>query len=88
MHISPHRPLLDGMVDEKRIRQDFANRLKRLRVERGIPQEQLAHQAGLERSYISQVEKGGRDVRLTTIHKLAAALGVDPAKLITDESSD
>lgn len=60
----------------------FGQRLQNLRKEASLTQEQLAHKAGLERAYVSSAETGRRNTTLTTIYKLADALGVDPGDLI------
>jgi DNA-binding XRE family transcriptional regulator len=52
----------------------FGDALRELRTERGISQEGLALQAGLNRGYYSGVERGRRNVSLTNIAKLSAAL--------------
>ncbi len=62
----------------------FAARLKRLRTERGISQEELAHRAGLDRTYVSSCEAGRRNVTIRTISRLSAALCVDAAALVSD----
>ncbi|KXZ61395.1 anaerobic benzoate catabolism transcriptional regulator [Microbacterium laevaniformans] len=57
-------------------------RVRELRQSAGLSQEQLAHQAGLDRSYVGQVERGERNVSLDNIHRLAEALGVSPGALL------
>lgn len=61
----------------------FGERLKALRKTAGMSQEQLAHVAGVERAYVSSAETGRRNSQLTTIYRLAKALGVDPGELIS-----
>ena len=63
--------------------QDFAQRLRALRLERSLSQEQLAHRAGLDRTYVSSCEAGRRNVTLRTICRLASALEVDPGELVS-----
>ncbi len=63
---------------------EFGARLRALRTERGFSQESLAHVAGLDRTYVNSAEAGRRNVTLRTIYRLAAALGVDPAELVSD----
>jgi transcriptional regulator with XRE-family HTH domain len=64
------------------LRQVFAANLRRLRQTRGLSQEELAHDADVNRSYMSKVEKGDRYVGLEIIGKLAIALDVEPAELL------
>jgi transcriptional regulator with XRE-family HTH domain len=63
----------------------FAANLRRLRSERGFSQCQLAVKAGLNRSYLSQLENGRNDARLKLIGKLADVLGVKASELLTLE---
>lgn len=62
----------------------FGRRLRRLRQERGLSQEQLAHIAQLDRTYVSSCEAGRRNATIKTITRLAKALEVDPAALVSD----
>jgi transcriptional regulator with XRE-family HTH domain len=48
----------------------------------GITQERLALDAGVDRSFVSQIERGVRQPSLTTIWKLATALDVAPSLLL------
>jgi transcriptional regulator with XRE-family HTH domain len=54
------------------LRQLFATNLRRLRHERKISQEQLAHDAEVDRAYLSRVERAVTYVGLEIIEKLAA----------------
>lgn len=54
----------------------FGNRVRELRRKKGLSQEALALEAGLDRSYVGGVERGERNVSLVNIKKLAAAIGV------------
>ena len=64
------------------LRATFAANIRRLRNDRGWSQEALAHEAGVNRSYLSRVEKGGPYVGLEVIGKIAEALVVEPAELL------
>jgi transcriptional regulator with XRE-family HTH domain len=64
------------------LRQVFAANLRRLRHEKGISQEQLAYDAGVNRSYLSKLEKGTSYAGLEIIGKLAEVLDVEPAELL------
>ena len=56
--------------------------IRSLREDRGLSQEDLAHISNLHRTYVSQTERGERNVTLTTVLRLADALGVDGAELL------
>ena len=55
--------------------------LRQLRAERGVSQERLAHLTGLDRTYVSGIERGERNPSLANILKLADALGVRVSEL-------
>lgn len=56
--------------------------VRALRAERGISQEALALQAGIDRSYLGRVERGDNNVALLTLMKIAAALQVTVAEVM------
>ncbi len=58
------------------LKQIFGTAIRAWRSERGFSQEELAVRAGLNRRYVSDVEKGTRNLSLESIGKLAAALEV------------
>lgn len=60
----------------------FGQRVRTLRLERGLSQEALADAANLHRTHISLIERGERSVRLETVAAVAAALGVQPSELM------
>lgn len=64
------------------IRQVFAANLRRLRHAKGLSQEALAHEAGVNRSYLSRLEKGATYAGLEIIARLAAVLAIEPAELL------
>ena len=51
-------------------------RVRSLRVDLGISQEELAARAELHRNYVGSVERGERDVGIVALARLATALGV------------
>jgi transcriptional regulator with XRE-family HTH domain len=60
----------------------FAINLRRLRTEKGYSQEALAHEAGVNRTYMSKLETGGSFVGLELMVKLAKVLQVEPADFL------
>lgn len=65
------------------IRQTLSNNIKCLRSEKGISQEQLADKCGLHRTYVGAVERGERNVTLSSLELIATALDVDVPALLT-----
>ncbi|NKB59584.1 MAG: helix-turn-helix domain-containing protein [Alphaproteobacteria bacterium] len=63
-------------------RQVVAHNVRAFRQERVWSQEELAHRAGVHRTYISQVERAVTNPTVTVIAKIAHALGVEPAALL------
>ncbi|MCS3687504.1 transcriptional regulator with XRE-family HTH domain [Bradyrhizobium elkanii] len=62
------------------LRELFATNLRRIRHSRKLSQEQLAHDAGVDRAYMSRVERAVTWVGLEIIGKLADVLEVDPVE--------
>lgn len=60
----------------------FGQRVRHLRKERGITQEQLAHEAGIERSYMGAIERGERNPSLEKIHRICKALKVKSSEIL------
>jgi ribosome-binding protein aMBF1 (putative translation factor) len=56
------------------IKVTFGDRIRKLRQAKGISQEDLADKAGLDRTYISSIERGKRNISLENIERLAKAL--------------
>jgi transcriptional regulator with XRE-family HTH domain len=66
----------------------FGTRIKSTRLEKGLSQEQLGLIAELDRTYISGIERGLRNVSLINIERLALALNIEPAELLKFSESD
>ncbi|MFZ4499629.1 MAG: helix-turn-helix domain-containing protein [Burkholderiales bacterium] len=60
----------------------FGEAVRRLRRQRRLSQEALAHLAGINRSYLGEVERGQVTPSLETIDKIANALGKPLAEVI------
>jgi len=64
------------------LREVFATNLRRLRNAKDLSQDDLAYEAEVSRSYLSQLEKGVFHASLKIIGKLAEVLEVEPAELL------
>ena len=62
----------------------FGKILQRFRLERGISQEELAHRAGVDRTFVSRLERGIRQPTITTLIGIGQALGVSAADLVRE----
>lgn len=60
----------------------FATNLRRLRNTRGLSQDDLAYEAEVSRSYLSQLEKGEFHASLKVIGRLAKTLKAEPAEFL------
>ncbi|MDO9028754.1 MAG: helix-turn-helix transcriptional regulator [Candidatus Roizmanbacteria bacterium] len=58
------------------IKKIFGKNLRANRKKRGFSQEKLADLSGLHRTYISDVERGARNISLENIQKIADSLGI------------
>lgn len=56
--------------------------VRKLRLERGMTQEQFAQVSGLTQQYISGLESGKRNPTVVTLYELAQALSVEPTDLL------
>jgi len=68
------------------LRETFATNLRRLRNARGLSQDDLAYDAGMSRSYLSQLEKGMFYVSIKIIGKLADTLQAEPEEFLKRQS--
>ncbi|MDT5237502.1 MAG: hypothetical protein QOF47_3489 [Mycobacterium sp.] len=81
----PTRP---SQNDPKRVaawerrRRSLGTRIQRLRIERGLTQEQLALLSGLSRNVLMDVEHGRRGILHERLFDIAKALGVSAAELL------
>ena len=69
-------------MDEQAILKKFGNSLQKLRKKKDWSQEKLAELASLDRTYISSVERGKRNISIINICKLSKSLGVTPDYLL------
>jgi transcriptional regulator with XRE-family HTH domain len=66
------------------LRAKFAARLRKLRLELGLSQEEFADRCGMHRTYIGSIERGERNVSIDNVARIAESLGVPPSRLLED----
>lgn len=67
------------------IRKLFGANVRRYRVSQTISQEALGVRMGVDRAYVSAIERGVQNVTLLSMWEVAQALGVRPAALLTED---
>lgn len=70
------------MTDKEKIQKLFGLRLRELRSKADISQEALADRCGLDRTYISGLERGVRNPSLTCIFRVANGLNIQIEELV------
>ena len=80
------RPTPQTRLDraKKRLRDNVARNLLRLRAEGDLSQRQLSERSGVSQTYISQAEQGKRNLSMDLIAILAEALDKKPVDIVTD----
>jgi transcriptional regulator with XRE-family HTH domain len=66
------------------VAEEFGARVRARRTKLGWSQRVLAESAGMDWSYVSQVERGERNIALMNIVRIAKALQINPAELVRD----
>ncbi|MGO7548333.1 helix-turn-helix domain-containing protein [Rhizobium leguminosarum] len=75
-------PVPPSVDDEAtKLQRQFGDRLRHFRTAAALSQEEIAHRAGLDRSFVGQVERGERNLSLLNILKIADALGIEAGRL-------
>ena len=62
----------------------IGERLKYLRVRQALTQEELAAKAGIGKNTVNRIERNITEPHMSTLRKLAQALGVEPHKLVDE----
>lgn len=63
-------------------------RIADFRQKKKLSQQRFAYEADIERSYLSRVEKGEKNISLKTLHKIIYALNISYAEFFCDERFD
>ncbi|MBU86039.1 helix-turn-helix transcriptional regulator [Alcanivorax sp.] len=65
--------------------QAFGAKVRAVRKQKGLSQEELASLAGLDRSYMGHIERGEKNITLLKIYQISDALSLSPAALLAEE---
>jgi transcriptional regulator with XRE-family HTH domain len=61
---------------------------KKLRIAKGLTQEEFAERSGFSQQYLSDLERGRRNPTVVSLYELAQALGVSHMELLQPEEKD
>lgn len=75
-------------MDNKEILIKFGERVRQIRKENNLSQEELSFRANLHRTYIGMIERAEKNITLINIEKIANALNVDIKELFDDRIQD
>jgi transcriptional regulator with XRE-family HTH domain len=68
-------------------RQRFSQNVRKLRIEQGLSQEELAELASLHRNYVGGVERGERNISVDNMEKIAKALATTISGLLQESET-
>ena len=68
-------------MSKKKILVQFGEKLRELRKEKGLSQEELSYKSDLHRTYIGMIERAEKNITLANIEKIAKGLNVDLKEL-------
>ncbi len=71
-------------MEKRKILISFGSKVRELRKERDLSQEELSFKADLHRTYIGMIERAEKNITLINIEKIAKALEVDLNQLFND----
>jgi len=69
-------------MGKKKILIEFGNKVRELRKDFGISQEELSYKADLHRTYIGMIERAEKNITLINIEKIAKALEIEVSELL------
>lgn len=70
------------------LRQTLGQNVRSLRLGRGLSQEQLAFDAEIDRTYVSQIERAVINPSLQVLYRVSTVLGVDVIQLLTPQNPE
>jgi len=71
-----------GSESQQRVLRALALVIRERRKSLGLSQDQFGHRAGLHRTYVGGVERGERNITMTSLCKIAGALHLEPHDLL------
>lgn len=75
-------------MPKRDVLKSFGDRVRAIRLHKGLSQEELARCAKIDRTYIGGIERGERNAGIKNVHRIADALGVGAAELFREGPFD
>ena len=72
----------------KEIRDILSNNIKKFRKELNLSQEEFAYRCDLHRTYIGAIERGERNITLSSLERIATALNIDVPSLLSSQKEE
>ena len=73
---------------DKKVLIKIGNNIKKFRKEKNLSQETLAYECGMDRTYVSAVERGERNISILKLKKIADVLKIELISLIMGEKNE
>ena len=70
--------------NKRKFIKDVGTRIKEERIKKGLSSEKLAYEIGISKGNLSEIERGLRDLRLSTLSLIAEGLDINLSKLLKD----
>lgn len=74
-----------AVISDSEILKKFGERVRQIRKQKDISQEELAHRADLHRTYIGMIERAEKNITLLNIEKIANALEISIKNLFDEK---
>ena len=75
-------------MEKRDVLNAFGERVRAIRLRKGLSQESLARLAKIDRTYIGGIERGERNVGIRNVWRIAIALGIPASELFSEEKAN
>ncbi len=72
---------------DRKFLKKIGENIRKYRIQKDISQEELAYQAELDRTYISGIERGERNISVITLKKITEALEIETQKILNGQNT-
>lgn len=72
---------------DRKFLKKIGDNIRKYRIQKDISQEELAYSAGLDRTYISGIERGERNISVITLKKITDVLKIETIKILNGQTN-